>query len=183
MNGLPALRSLTIGASSFAHGSGEFRLTHCDAMTDLSVGDGVMSNFTLDLSGTLFLERVAFGADCFQRAQALDLTRRTELKNLTFGDRSFLEAKALVLEDVESLEELYVGRLAFQPATRFELTSAVSLRRLTLKEGSFRNTTAVTLSDMPALQSVWVGAGSFSAAEGRFAVSNCASLKLSLIHI
>ena len=94
VNGLPALKSLTIGASSFAHGSGEFRLTHCDAMTDLSVGDGVMSNFTFDLSGTLFLERVAFGADCFQRAEALDLTRRTELKNLTFGDHSFLEAKA-----------------------------------------------------------------------------------------
>ena len=177
VDGMPALKSLTIGASSFVGDGGKFSLTNCDAMADLSIGDGAMSGFvSLDLDGTLYLKNVAFGAECFQKVQQVDLSHRAELKTLTIGNDTFLEAKALVLEGVESLQELDIGRFAFQHATRFEITRAVSLRRLTLKEGSFRNTTIVNLSDMPALQSVWVGPDCFSAAEGSFTVSSCKSL-------
>lgn len=136
--GLTALKSMTVGSSSFSNKNGGFFLKDCPLLRDLAIL-GSFSNYdSLEVSNMTALETIHIGDYCFMHVNELKLIGLSTLMNVTVGSNSFSnEEGSFYLKDCPQLRELQTGSDSFSRFRILELANMNALERITIGSNGF----------------------------------------------
>lgn len=136
--GLTALKSMTVGSSSFSSKNGGFYLKDCPLLRDLAIL-GSFSNYdSLEVSNMTALETIHIGDSCFMHVNELKLIGLSTLMNVTVGSNSFSnEEGSFYLKDCPQLRELQTGSDSFSRFRILELANMNALERITIGSNGF----------------------------------------------
>lgn len=173
---MPRLRSLFVDASSFT-ALGSFTVSNCPDLKEITINTFAMSHYTFSLSAAPALEVITIGDNCFDDADAFELSGLSSLRNLTVGKMAFLgKPGTFTLRDCPRLEELSVGFHSFRKFRIEALEKLDSLRLFHTDFSCFGNTERLSFAGLNHLERV-VMEGDACEKCTEFAVEGCPALQ------
>ena len=151
--------------------SGEVSVTRAEEWNSLpsnvkrivvSVCDDYL-NEVLDLSRFTELEELTIGNNCFNYVSTVSVSRLAKLKSIEIGEKSFGNGSAntqLMVKNCPALVSLKIGNQSFKGFKRLELSEVDGLKSITVGDECFKECDLV-LKELKGVKSVCVGSGSF----------------------
>ena len=120
-------------------------------------------NEVLDLSRFTELEELTIGSNCFNYVSTVSISRLEKLKSIEIGEKSFQNESAnnqLMVKNCPALVSLKVGNQSFKGFKRLELSEMNGLKSVMIGDECFKECDLV-LRELKGVESVCVGSGSF----------------------
>ena len=133
------------------------------------------SDMYLKLSKFPYLKRIEIGDNCFKHIRALLLDELCSLESVKIGEKCFRVGNRLEMDGVfqltncPNLRQLEIGNKSFRFFKSFKLSNTNSLQYLIFGDYLFQHTRKLVLDSLPCLESVKIGNQSFTIDGKRYA--------------
>ena len=120
-------------------------------------------NEVLDLSRFTELEELTIGSNCFNYVSTVSVSRLAKLKSIEIEEKSFGNGSMntqLMVKNCPALVSLKIGNQSFKGFKRFNLSEVDGLKSVMIGDECFKECDLV-LKELKSVESVCVGSGSF----------------------
>lgn len=168
IEGLPNLKRVVIGESSFTEGSGALILSSCSSLEELRIGNHSFASYSiLVIEDVPLLTEVVIPSNSFRNVDQLDLIGLHELMRVVIGENSMTNKEGdFLLQNCTSVVELRVGGGSMKSFRSIDVYDTSFLEVIEIGEGCFGSTNRFELIGLNELKSVVIGSNSFSSRDG-----------------